>query len=628
MAIVLDGIVKGFGEHLVVSKLDLEVYDGELFVLLGSSGSGKSTILRMIAGLLFPDAGKIILHNKDVTKLPPQKRDAGFVFQNYAIFKHMTVAENVEFGLEIRGVAKKERQKKCVFLLDLVGLAGLGARLPHQLSGGQQQRVALARALAYEPAVLLLDEPFGALDAEIRMQLRRTLKDIQRQIQVSTILVTHDQEEAFELGDRIGVLDKGSLVEVGTPEDLYYRPKKEFVAKFLGGGNVVVARAEQGMIRLGDAKLPFPKNAPQHEDGAPVRLLFRPEMVVHKRNPLPFDSTLYPIGQGKLTEVRFSGAVKRLNFELTTLTGARPVMPALAYGQRYAKVVCAEQSFSVDTWRDEVKIGDTRYLALLHYHVLQPSALKFVALVDPKMSTEGALRIGKELATAAHGSLTMLRVVSDNIEEAKKDLQENYFAKDSDLRLERKVREGRRGRGLLLEVQEGYYDVALLNREKNSDHISDTKIIQLARRILVSAGTPVLIGNEPAGSLRKVLICTAGGEPGKIDVQFGARIARHLKTPVTVFHVLRPDVTEEDKKRISHYLEQASAIIDAYGLKCDIRIGKGTPSDAIIKEIKEGTFDLTVIGAPGRYDVASLEMMRRLANETDSSLLVVPASEY
>lgn len=629
MAIILDGIVKGFGEQLVVSKLNLEVHDGEMFVLLGSSGSGKSTILRIIAGLLFPDEGNVILHGRDVTDLPPQKRDAGFVFQNYAIFRHMTVAENVEFGLRIRNVEKEERRRKRENLLDLVGLGGLGQRFPSQLSGGQQQRVALARALAYEPAVLLLDEPFGALDAEIRSQLRRTLKDIQRQIKVSTILVTHDQEEAFELADRIGVLERGILIEVGTPETLYYKPKKEFVAKFLGGGNVVVARAEQGAIRLGSAKLPFPEDAPHHEEGAPVRLLFRPEMVVHSKEQFAADGRYFPIGQGKLTDVKFSGATKRLHFELETLTGARPVMPALAYGQRFANIACTEQSFSVDPLRDEISVGEKRFLALSHYHVLQPSALKFVALNT--MKSDGVLKIGKELAIASHGTLTLLRVAPDQtaVEAAQKDLQSlvEQLKGDSELHVEKKVREGQIGRSLLREVQEGYYDIALVERQKSSDSTTDKKLLKLVRRLLVSAGIPVLISNSAAGTIRKILICTAGGEPGKTDVRFGARIARHLKSAVTVFHAMRTKYSEEQKKRVARHMEQAAALVNAYNLQCDLRIGKGAFLDAVLKETKDGSYDLIVIGAPGSYDDTSFELFRRLSDETASSILVVPQAE-
>ena len=212
MSIVLEGLTKRYDGHPVVNNVSLEVGDGEFFVLLGSSGSGKTTILSLIAGLTEVDAGRILLHGRDVTYLPSQQRKVGFVFQNYALFQYMTVAENIEFGLAIRKTPVAERRRRRDELLELVGLAGLGARMPRQLSGGQQQRVALARALAYQPDVLLLDEPLGALDAKIRVELRRSLRAIQHQLGIATILVTHDQEEAFDLADRIGVMSFGRLL--------------------------------------------------------------------------------------------------------------------------------------------------------------------------------------------------------------------------------------------------------------------------------------------------------------------------------------------------------------------------------------------------------------------------------
>src|SRR5512134_2025712 len=240
MSILLEQLTKRYEGHPVVNNVSLEVSDGEFFVLLGSSGSGKTTILSLIAGLTVADHGRVLLHGRDVTYLPPQQRRVGFVFQNYALFQYMTVGDNVEFGLSIRKVPAAERRRRRDELLELVGLAGLGNRMPRQLSGGQQQRVALARALAHNPEVLLLDEPLGALDAKIRVELRRNLKAIQRKLGVATIFVTHDQEEAFDLADRVGVMSFGRLVEVGTPEDLYQRPQTEFVASFLGTANLLV----------------------------------------------------------------------------------------------------------------------------------------------------------------------------------------------------------------------------------------------------------------------------------------------------------------------------------------------------------------------------------------------------
>ena len=222
------------------------IAEGELFVLLGPSGSGKSTLLRAIAGLTTIDHGRIVLHGRDVTNLGAKDREVGFVFQNYALFRHMTVADNIEFALRARRVrARRARERRRDELLELVSLEGYDERLPSELSGGQQQRVALARALAHEPRVLLLDEPFGALDAKIRDELRRAIREIQRAVGITTILVTHDQEEAFSMADRIGVMDRGRLQEVGEPRALYQRPGTRFVATFLGAANLLL-----GAVRL------------------------------------------------------------------------------------------------------------------------------------------------------------------------------------------------------------------------------------------------------------------------------------------------------------------------------------------------------------------------------------------
>ena len=262
MSIVAENLVKAYDGHPVVNRVSLEVADGEFFVLLGPSGSGKSTVLRMIAGLVESDEGRVLLHGRDVTSLPPQRRGVGFVFQHYALFGHMSVGENIEFALKIRRVRSAERRRRRDELLELVGLAGLGERMPTQLSGGQRQRVALARALAHNPDVLLLDEPFGALDAKIRVELRRSIRAIQRELGIATIFVTHDQEEAFELADRLGIVDFGRLLEVGPPHELYLRPQTEFVATFLGTANLWSGKSqprECGSARCSSRSAPRPR---------------------------------------------------------------------------------------------------------------------------------------------------------------------------------------------------------------------------------------------------------------------------------------------------------------------------------------------------------------------------------
>ncbi|WP_445152570.1 sulfate/molybdate ABC transporter ATP-binding protein [Baekduia sp. Peel2402] len=249
--IAVSGVSKHYGDFAALDDVSIDIQPGALTALLGPSGSGKSTLLRVIAGLETPDTGTVVIEDRDVTNVPPQRRDIGFVFQHYAAFKHMTVRDNVGFGLKVRKRPKAEINAKVDELLGIVGLAGYQERYPSQLSGGQRQRMALARALAVEPKVLLLDEPFGALDANVRAELRAWLRRLHEEVHVTTVLVTHDQEEAMELADRIVVLNKGQIEQVGAPRELYDAPANEFVMGFLGP----VARLGDGLVRPHDLVL-------------------------------------------------------------------------------------------------------------------------------------------------------------------------------------------------------------------------------------------------------------------------------------------------------------------------------------------------------------------------------------
>ncbi len=234
MSIVVDTVGKRFGDFVALDGVSLEVPDGSLTALLGPSGGGKSTLLRVIAGLEEPDTGRILIAGEDATRQPPQRRNVGFVFQHYAAFKHMTVAKNVAFGLTIRKSPKEEIDERVDELLKLVHLDGFAHRYPSQLSGGQRQRMALARALAVQPRVLLLDEPFGALDATVRKQLRAWLRRLHDEVHVTTIFVTHDQEEAMEVAEQIVVLNHGQIEQAGSPRELYEKPANDFVMGFIG----------------------------------------------------------------------------------------------------------------------------------------------------------------------------------------------------------------------------------------------------------------------------------------------------------------------------------------------------------------------------------------------------------
>jgi sulfate transport system ATP-binding protein len=332
MSIALDQVTKRYQDQPVVNDVSLEVGEGEFFVLLGPSGSGKSTLLRAIAGLTGIDHGRIALHGRDVTHLRARDRGVGLVFQNYALFRHMTVADNIEFALRVRRMKAADRRARRKELLKLVALEDMDERLPGQLSGGQQQRVAVARALAHKPQVLLLDEPFGALDLKIREELRRTIRAVQRELGITTVLVTHDQEEAFALADTIGVMNHGRLLEVGNPNDLYTQPATRFVATFLGAANLLLARQSADGIRFGAT----PVNADGHE---PVRAgrehevvaVLRPEEVeiASAREQL---SSNY-IAKGAVEEIIFTGALERLRVRLLDEPSAAQIVGATGTGE-------------------------------------------------------------------------------------------------------------------------------------------------------------------------------------------------------------------------------------------------------------------------------------------------------
>ncbi len=321
MSIQFEQITKRYQSNAVLSDVSLEIRSGEFFVLLGPSGSGKSTLLRAAAGLTSIDHGRISLQGRDVTHVSARQRGVGLVFQNYALFRHMTVAENVEFALRVRSVPRAARLARRTELLKLVSLEGLDDRLPAQLSGGQQQRVAVARALAHEPSVLLLDEPFGALDAKIRVELRATVRDVQRRLGMTTILVTHDQEEAFALGDRIGVMQNGRLLECGPPEQLYRRPTTRFVATFLGAANLLLASRVRGGLRLGEASLAASEALHASADADEVITVVRPEDIEIAAESARLQHRHF--AQGEIEALEFNGQFERARVRLSAQEGVR-----------------------------------------------------------------------------------------------------------------------------------------------------------------------------------------------------------------------------------------------------------------------------------------------------------------
>src|SRR5437667_995588 len=315
VAASVQGISKRFNKSRVLEDVSFDVAEGESLVRLGASGSGKTTILRIIAGLEQPDKGRVILHGKDVTDLPARERGVGVIFQAYALFPRMTVEKNIAYGLKIRRVPRQERKETVNRLLKLVQLEEHRKKYPWQLSGGQQQRVAIARTLAYEPQVLLFDEPFGALDAQTPVKLRREIRALLRQVKVPSVFITHDQEEALELGDRIAVLNNGHLEQIGTPDEVYNHPSTEFVATILGAANLLLGVIVSGAVEVGVARLPATEETKKYRAGQSVKLVFRPEDVC-----LSPDAKL-PAGcrrlaNGVIEEVNFVGAYERLNVRL------------------------------------------------------------------------------------------------------------------------------------------------------------------------------------------------------------------------------------------------------------------------------------------------------------------------
>lgn len=309
------GISKRFGKTGVLENISFDVAEGELLVLLGASGSGKTTILRIIAGLEQPNKGRVVLHGKDVTDLPARERGVGVIFQSYALFPKMTVEKNIGYGLRIRRRRRKEIRATVDELLSLVQLQEHRKKYPSQLSGGQQQRVAIARTLAYKPEVLLFDEPFGALDTQTRTHLRREIRALLRKVKVPSIFITHDQEEALELGDRIAVINQGRIEQIGTPSEIYIRPATEYVATFLGAANIVQGIVREGFIETGAAKLTAPLDRTMFRLGDPIKIVFRPEDVLVSRSEF-FKTSHSKLGTARIEEITFVGAFERIRLRL------------------------------------------------------------------------------------------------------------------------------------------------------------------------------------------------------------------------------------------------------------------------------------------------------------------------
>ncbi len=617
MSIVLEHVSKRYEQQVVVNDVSLEIKDGEFFVLLGSSGSGKTTVLNIIAGLVPAGQGRVLLHNRDVTHLPVQQRRVGFVFQNYALFEYMNVAENIEFGLQIRKVPARKRRSKRDDLLELVGLVGLGHRMPRQLSGGQQQRVALARALALEPDVLLLDEPLGALDAKIRVELRRSLKAIQRQLGVAAILVTHDQEEAFDLADRIGVMSYGRLVEVGTPRDLYQQPQTEFVASFLGTANILVGKTEAGHIHIGPQVYGLDERAARFSTDGRVQVVFRPEDLALAGSQEELDCT--PLGEGTVTSMAFNGPAERIRLEIPSIPGVRPISPIVPFGSR---TIAIEASRSPDQAASyPLSLNDKAWVGVRRLHALSHPGLNFLVVTDGNLRSQSAISLGGYLARMSHARLTLLGVgkeeglLNEHLQEARKQL----------------------GSGMAsVEVRTEHVPVPLAVEKTIEQNPVDMVVLgwrpveglEMAEQVLRGGNHHLLLAAHPGVHMERALVCASMGEPGKDDVMFAARLLRHLGSQACLFSVVDGEAEDDyEQHRREQFMAGGVQSLKMFGVPTESNLKVGEPAEQISEEIRQGNYDLVVMGAPlpqrgGHIQLRGIiqEVMR---NSGDCSLLIV-----
>ena len=339
MSITVERVTKSFGTFVALNEVSLEVPSGALLALLGPSGSGKTTLLRIVAGLEDADSGVVRYHDEDVTHAPVTERNVGFVFQHYALFRHLSVFENVAFALRVRRVPRARVRERVRELLRLVQLEGLERSLPSQLSGGQRQRIALARALAAEPKVLLLDEPFGALDAKVRQELRQWLRRLHDELHVTSVFVTHDQEEAFEVADRVVIMNHGRIEQTGTPEEIFENPANPFVMDFLGNVNVFHGSVQNGRARLGNLEVAYP-DYPHDESRAATAFIRSHELeIVRARNGRP-----------------------SLEAKVTHINPARPVVKVRVYSEAFGVVLTVDVSW--ERYAElRLTVGDTVWVS-------------------------------------------------------------------------------------------------------------------------------------------------------------------------------------------------------------------------------------------------------------------------
>ncbi|MBV8911358.1 MAG: ABC transporter ATP-binding protein [Gammaproteobacteria bacterium] len=556
MSITLDQITKHYGGAPVVNDVSLDIGDGEFFVLLGPSGSGKSTLLRAIAGLSRIDHGRIALHGRDVTHVAARKRGVGLVFQNYALFRHMTVAENIEFALRVRRMRARARRERRAELLRLVALEGLDDRLPAELSGGQQQRVAVARALAHKPEVLLLDEPFGALDAKIREELRRTIREVQRELGISTVLVTHDQEEAFALADRIGIMNYGRLLEVGVPHDLYSRPATRFVATFLGAANLFLARRTAEGVQLGAAVM-APATAALVEPEQEVVAVARPEEVEVATSREELGSRY--LGNGVVDEVMFTGALERLRVRLAD--GAEGPLLVMAGGEGNGALQVTRPRTVQRGW--ELRPGQEVAVGVRRVHVLPTPLSSFTVCA---MSAPLAEQLTRQPLLAELVARTLTRVA------------------------------------MRVEPQLGKPDAA---SQAAAPGFAGTTVMdgsegEPARRAewLLRRGAKDLLVLPPhAASPQRVLIHWMGEAARSATLAMSASVLRHLPAEAVYVGILpREDAGVRKPQGLRALLDARSEAQAAHGLEMRTELRFGEPAAELSARLAEAPGQMLIVG--------------------------------
>jgi sulfate transport system ATP-binding protein len=581
MSITLDQITKRYQGAPVVNDVSVDIGDGEFFVLLGPSGSGKSTLLRAIAGLTGVDHGRISLHGRDVTHISARERGVGLVFQNYALFRHMTVADNIEFALRVRRMRAAQRRERRRELLRLVALEGMDDRLPSQLSGGQQQRVAVARALAHKPEVLLLDEPFGALDAKIREELRRTIREVQRELGITTILVTHDQEEAFALADRIGIMNLGRLLELGRPEDLYARPATRFVATFLGAANLVLAQHTARGICIGaDPVLALGSTtAPASRDHEVVAVL-RPEDIEIAPNCDDLRSSF--LGLGTVEQLLFVGANERLRVRLNNAAGNGHVVTSADSNAVEALLEITRTQH--DRRNYPVAMGQTVALGVRRLHVLATPLSSFTACAATELEAQAitAEPLLMQLATR------MKTRVSTRVEPALQVPAANTNAAP-------------------------FAGVAVINTDPGAVHTVQW-LLQLGAEAVL-----LLPHNTPSPT--RVLIHWLDEASRRATLAVGASLLRHVSAEA-VYVAILPDAGEAARPDGMRALLDARSEAQAvHGLEIRTELGYGDVATELTRRLIERPDQLLVLGVS---DISVLtQRFAVLLSRTSSPLLVV-----